>query len=52
MKFKVWIQTAFVFNFKKIKCFVIVLYRRRDATPARRKCLLRLGPGLELIRVE
>ena len=24
MKFKVWIQTAFVFNFKKIKCFVIV----------------------------
>ena len=28
MKFKVWIQTAFVFSFQKIKCFV--LYRSKS----------------------
>ena len=47
MKFKVWIQTAFVFSFQKIKCFVLSSI---DPSPASRKCLLR--PGRELISVE
>ena len=47
MKFKVWIQTAFVFSFQKIKCFVL---SSLDPSPASRKCLLR--PGRELISVE
>lgn len=47
MKFKVWIQTAFVFSFQKIRCFVLSSI---DPSPASRKCLLR--PGRELISVE
>ena len=43
MKFKVWIQTAFVFSFKKIKCVVLSSI---DASPASRKCLLRPGQSL------